>query len=135
MNSNPSCRINKVEVTNDTLTSRGGIALFVKYLQAIDIIALLLPKFGSLKKSSKGVTLKNLFLQVLYFFFDGTSRHMNYFDQLQEDAGYAAVLEVLKAQMASCTCHEAVFRYVWGIRCGGISLGAQAVVCLAAQIE
>ena len=101
MNSNPSCRISKVEITNDTLTSRGGIALFVKYLQAIDIIALLLEKFGSLKKSSKGVTLKNLFLQVLCFFFDGTSRHMNYFDQLQEDAGYAAVLEVPEAQMAS----------------------------------
>ena len=101
MNSNPSCRISKVEITNDTLTSRGGIALFVKYLQAIDIIALLLAKFGCLKKSSKGVTLKNLFLQVLCFFFDGTSRHMNYFDQLQEDAGYAAVLEVPEAQMAS----------------------------------
>ena len=62
MNSNPSCRISKVEITNDTLTSRGGMALFVKYLQAIDIFALLLEKFSSLKKSSKGVTLKNLFL-------------------------------------------------------------------------
>src|SRR5229473_3208239 len=101
MNSNPTCRISKVEITNDTLTSRGGMALFVKYLQAIDIFALLLGKFGSLKKSSKGVTLKNLFLQVLCFFFDGTSRHMNYFDQLQEDTGYAAVLEVPEAQMAS----------------------------------
>lgn len=101
MNSNPSRRISKVEITNDTLTSRGGIALFVKYVQAIGIIALLLKKFGSLKKSSKGVTLENLFLQVLCFFFDGTSRHMNYFDQLQEDAGYAAVLEVPESQMAS----------------------------------
>jgi Transposase DDE domain group 1 len=101
MNNNSSCRISKVEITTDTLTSRGGVALFVKYLQAIDIIALLLEKFGSLKKSRKGVALKNLFLQVLCFFFDGTSRHMNYFDQLQEDAGYAAVLEVPEGQMAS----------------------------------
>jgi Transposase DDE domain group 1 len=101
MNSNASFRISKVEITNDTLTSRGGIALFVKYVQAINIIALLLEKFGSLKKSSKGVSLQNLFLQALCFFFDGTSRHLNYFDQLQEDAGYAAVLEVPEAQMAS----------------------------------
>ncbi len=101
MENNPSCRISKVEITNDTLTSRGGIAFFVKYLQAINIIALLLEKFGLLKKSSKGVTLKNLFLQVLCFFFDGTSHHLNHFDQLQGDAGYAAVLEVPKAQMAS----------------------------------
>ena len=68
MNSNPACRISQVEITNDTLTSRGGIALFVKYLEAIDIISLLLAKFGSLKKSRKGVTLQNLFLQVLCFF-------------------------------------------------------------------
>ncbi len=101
MNSNSSCRISKVEITNDTLTGRGGIALFVKYVQAISIIALFLEKFGSLKKSSKGVALRNIFLQVLCFFFDGTSRHINYFDQLQEDAGYAAVLEVPEAQMAS----------------------------------
>jgi len=101
MNDTQSRRISKVEITNDTLTNRGGIALFVKYVQAINIIALLLEKFGSLKKSSKGVTLKNLFLQVLCFFFDGTSRHMNYFDQLHTDAGYAAVLEVPEDQMAS----------------------------------
>jgi hypothetical protein len=101
MNSNAPCRISKVEITSDTLTSRGGIVLFVKYVQAIGIIGLLLQKFGSLKKSRKGVTLKNLFLQVLCFFFDGTSRHLNYFDHLQEDAGYAAVLEVSEPQMAS----------------------------------
>jgi hypothetical protein len=101
MNINQTGRISKVEITNDTLTSRGGIALFVKYVQTINIIALLLEKFGSLKKSSKGVSLQNLFLQVLCFFFDGTSRHLNSFDQLQEDAGYAAVLEVSEAQMAS----------------------------------
>jgi hypothetical protein len=101
MNNTQSHRISKVEITHDTLTNRGGIALFVKYVQAIKIIALLLEKFGSLKKSSKGVTLKNLFLQVLCFFFDGTSRHLNYFDQLQADEGYAAVLEVPADQMAS----------------------------------
>ena len=101
MNDNLSCRISKVETTQDTLTSRGGIALFVKYVQTIKIIALLLEKFGSLKKSRKGVTLQNLFLQALCFFFDGTSRHLNHFDQLQEDSGYAALLEVPESQMAS----------------------------------
>jgi hypothetical protein len=101
MPTNPSYRIKSVEITHDTLTSRGGISLFVKYLQAIAILPLLLEKFGGLKKSRKGVALKNLFLQVLCFFFDGTSPHINYFDQLQEDAGYTAVLEVGGDQMAS----------------------------------
>ena len=56
MPTNPSYRIKSVAITNDTLTSRGGISLFVKYLQAIDIVRLLLEKFGGLKKSRKGVT-------------------------------------------------------------------------------
>jgi hypothetical protein len=90
-----------VETSNDTLTSRGGLALFAKYLKAIDIVALLLVKFGGLKKSSKGVKLTNLFVQVLGFFFDGTSHHLSYFDKLSEDAGYAAVIEVPSEQVAS----------------------------------
>jgi len=101
MPTNPSYRIKSVAITNDTLTSRGGISLFVKYLQAIDIVRLLLEKFGGLKKSRKGVTVQNFFLQVLCFFMEGTSRHLTYFDQLREDAGYAAVLEVPAEQMAS----------------------------------
>ena len=78
MPTNPSYRIKSVEITNDTLTSRGGISLFVKYLQAIDIVRLLLEKFGGLKKSRKGVTVQNFFLQVLCFFMEGTSRHLTY---------------------------------------------------------
>ena len=74
MPTNPSYRIKSVEITNDTLTSRGGISLFVKYLQAIDIVRLLLEKFGGLKKIRKGVTLQNFFLQVLCFFMEGTKK-------------------------------------------------------------
>src|SRR5438874_970253 len=73
-------KIHKLEVTDDTLTSRGGLAFFVKYLEAIGIVGLLLHKFTGIKKSIKGVSVRNLFLQVLYFFFDGTSRHLSYFD-------------------------------------------------------
>jgi hypothetical protein len=101
MPTNPSYRIKSVEITTDTLTSRGGMSLLVKYLQAIAIVPLLLEKFGGLKKSRKGVTLKNLFFQGLCFFLEGTSRHLTHFDQLREDAGYAAVLEVPEDQMAS----------------------------------
>ena len=31
------CKINKIGVTNDTLTDRGGMVLFVKYLGSVDI--------------------------------------------------------------------------------------------------
>jgi hypothetical protein len=60
-------KIHKLEVTDDTLTSRGGLAFFVKYLEAIGIVGLLLHKFAGIKKSIKGVSVRNLFLQVLYF--------------------------------------------------------------------
>src|SRR5438874_6083145 len=87
-------KIHKLEVNDDTLTSRGGLAFFVKYLEAIGIVGLLLHKFTGIKKSIKGVSVRNLFLQVLYFFFDGTSRHLTYFDELQPEEGYRAVVEM-----------------------------------------
>ena len=39
-------KITKVEVTTDTMTGRGGMALFVRYLYSINIYALLLEHFG-----------------------------------------------------------------------------------------
>jgi len=44
-------RIHRLEVTDDTLTSRGGLAFFVKYVQTIGIVGLLLSKFTDLKKN------------------------------------------------------------------------------------
>lgn len=101
MSESVSSRITKLEVTTDTLTSRGGLAFFVKYVEAIGIVGLLLHKFGGIKKSAKGVSVQNLFLQALYFFFDGTSHHLNQFDKLKKDSGYRAVMEMREKQVAS----------------------------------
>src|SRR5256884_6599287 len=84
--------------------------LFVKYLEAIGIVGLLLHKFAGIKKSIKGVSVRNLFLQVLYFFFDGTSRHLSYFDELQREEGYQAVVEMPAKQMASSHAMKRFFR-------------------------
>ena len=43
----------------------------------------------------------NLFLQALYFFFYVSSLHSCYFDDLQREEGYAAVVEMPRRQMAS----------------------------------
>jgi hypothetical protein len=40
-----SQKIDQLQVTSDTLTSRGGLAFFVKYVQAIGIPGLLLNRF------------------------------------------------------------------------------------------
>ena len=103
-------KIDKLEVTSDTLTSRGGLAFFVKYVEAIGILPLLLNRFGEIKKSGKGVSVRNLFLQTLYFFFDGTSRHLSHFDELQRDQGYGAVVQMAEEQMASSHTMKRFFR-------------------------
>ena len=105
-----SCRISKLEVTNDTLTSRGGLAFFVKYVESIGIAGLLLDKFRGIKKSAKGVSVQNLFLQAIYFFVDGTSHHLNYFDELKKDGGYTAVIEMPDKQVASSHAMKRFFR-------------------------
>ena len=53
MQDTATSKIHKLEVTDDTLTSRGGLAFFVKYLEAIGIVGLLLNKFAGIKKSIK----------------------------------------------------------------------------------
>jgi len=55
------CRIHKLEVTTDTLTSRGGLAFFVKDVEAIGIVGLLLHKFAGVKRSIQGVSARNCF--------------------------------------------------------------------------
>ena len=110
MQETPQGKIHKLEVTDDTLTSRAGLAFFVKYLEAIGIVELLLHKFAGIKKSVKGVPVRHLFLQLLYFFFDGTSRHLTYFDELQREEGYRAVVGMPEKQMASSHAVKRFFR-------------------------
>jgi len=95
------CQINKVDVTGDTLTGRGGMALYVRYLSRVGIYPLLVGFFGYLRKSRKGLAVWNIFKQVFCFFYDGTSRHLTYFDQLRGDEGYAAAIENISGEMVS----------------------------------
>jgi len=112
-------KINKVEVTEDTLTGRGGLALFVRYLSRIDIYSLLLNSFFHLRKSGKGQPIWNIFKQVFCFFYDGTSRHLIYFDQLKRDEGYAAVIENTSEEMV-CSHQVKRFFKAFSWICGGV---------------
>jgi len=90
-----------VEVTSDTLTGRGGLALFSRYLCSIGLFSHLDRLFGSVRKSSKGLAVTALFHQLFCFFLDGTSHHLVRFDDLKEDEGYAAAIETRPEAMAS----------------------------------
>ncbi len=106
------CKINKIGVTHDTLTGRGGMALFVKYLGSVDIYSILEGSFGGVRKNKKGLPVWNIFKQVFCWFYDGTSRHLNSFDQLKTDEGYASVIEQLDKhlnQNTYVTIQEIVF--------------------------
>jgi len=71
-------------MTTDTITGRGGLALFSRYLETTGILDILNSKFGFVRKSSKGLPVWILFKQIFCFFLDGTSRHLTYFDQLKK---------------------------------------------------
>ncbi len=86
-------KINAIEVTNDTLAGRGGMNLFVKYLSSVDIYPILEGFFGGVRRNTKGLPVWNIFKQMLCWFYDGTSRHLNSFDRLKRDEGYSSAIE------------------------------------------
>ena len=102
-----------VEVTSDTLTGRGGLALFSRYLRSIDLFPHIDRLFGSMRKSSKGLAVTTLFHQLLCFFLDGTSRHLVRFDDLKDDEGYAAAIETRPEAMASSHAVKRFFSSFW----------------------
>ena len=93
--------IDGVEATSDTLNSRGGLTVFVRYLRNIAIYPVLERLFGSIRKNAKGQPVAEIFKQIFCFLLDGTSRHLVYFDALKKDEGYAAAIETAPAQMLS----------------------------------
>jgi len=113
------CKISKVDVTEDTLTGRGGLALFVRYLGQVNIYTLLLDAFGQIRRSEKGQPIWNIFKQIFCFFYDGTSRHLVYFDQLKRDEGYAAVIENNRGEML-CSHQVKRFFKAFSWLCGGV---------------
>ncbi len=79
---NCELQIDEVSTTSEKLSGRAGLALFVAYLHSIEIFAMIDRFFGTIRKNKKGLTVFELFKQVLCFMVDGSSRHLTYFDHL-----------------------------------------------------
>ena len=94
-------KITRIEATEDRLTGRAGLALFVTYLSEVGLYPWIERWFGTIRKSPKGLGIVELFKQVLCFMADGTSRRLTRFDQLAKDDGYAGVIETAMGDMAS----------------------------------
>jgi hypothetical protein len=109
-------KIIKIEITSDTITSRGGLSIFNRYLENIGILDILQDSFGHYRKSSKGLSILLIFKQIFCFLFDGTSRHISHFDHLKSDEGYTAAIELDSTEMASTPIIKRFF-YAFGVFC------------------
>jgi len=113
--------IHHIEITTDSLSSRGGLSVFVRYLRGIGIDPLLHRLFGSMRKNSKGLPVEALFKQLFCFLLDGTSRHVSYFDHLKAEDGYAGTIETPSKDMASSHAIKRFFQAfspfrIWSFR-------------------
>jgi hypothetical protein len=110
---NSKAFLDGVEITSDTLTGRGGLSLFVRYLRGIGINTQLETFFGSLRRSRKGQPVSEVFKQLFCFFLDGTSRHLVHFDALTRDAGYAGATESAPGDLVSSHAVKRFFQAFW----------------------
>lgn len=106
-------QIDDIAITQDTITGRGGLTLFVRYLRGIGIEPHMERLFGSLRRSRKGLAVFEIFKQLICFFVDGTSRHVVYFDRLRRDGGYAAAIETAPGSMISSHALKRFLRSFW----------------------
>lgn len=110
-----TARISKVAVTSDSLSGRGGLALFSRYIRNIGLFPRVQRLLGGLRKNGKGAGVSEIFHQVLCFLMDGTSRHLVYFDALRGDEGYAGSIETAPERMASSHTVKRFFHaFGWG---------------------
>ncbi len=109
-------RITSVGITKDTLTSRGGLSLFGRYIEGIGIRPTFDRLFGSMRKNGKGQPIDAIMKQVLCYFMDGTSRHLVHFDRLKEDAGYAGAIESAPERLVSSHAVKRFFNAFSGVR-------------------
>lgn len=95
-------KITKIRITSDKISARGGLPLFLRYLDKTGLYALISGTLISLiTKSNKGLQLNQFLKQIFAFCMDGTNTAISYFDQLKTDEGYAALLENNTEELAS----------------------------------
>lgn len=95
-------KITKIGITKDKISARGGLPLFLRYIERIKLYSLMSNTLTYLVfKSSKGLQLNQFLKQMFSFCMDGTNTAISHFDQLKTDEGYAALLENETEELAS----------------------------------
>lgn len=107
---NPKRRINKIEVTDNTINGRGGLVLINRYLSQIKILELIENVLKGFRKKQNSISLTLLIKQILMYFIDGTQKSISGFDHLKQDQSYASVLELDQEQLVSSHTVKRFFR-------------------------
>ncbi|MCD4819431.1 MAG: hypothetical protein K8S23_12135 [Candidatus Cloacimonetes bacterium] len=94
-------KINKIEITPDTLSSRSGILLYTCYLKKIGLFEIMQDVFGFLIQGAKGMQPLQFYKQIMAYFFDGSCMHISYFDTLKNMPALASFLGIPKKVLAS----------------------------------
>lgn len=95
-----SPKISRIEITEDTLTSRGGLFFFGRYLENIQFFRPVVDLLSDLCKNRKGQKAEKLVKQMLCAFADGRGFSMEDFTALRQDPAQAAILELAPHEMA-----------------------------------
>jgi hypothetical protein len=83
--------ITKISTTSECLTPRAGLAPFVNFLKKSHVSDELSLIYQDLRKSKKGIKLKEAFLQILLFLADGTEQSLESFDRLNQDESWIKI--------------------------------------------
>ena len=94
-------KISAVDITNDTISGRGGLFFFLRFVESIGFYNLIEKRFGFLNRSGKGLRLREFVKQILAYFVDGSDMGMVSFDRRKNDPAYAALLETSPGRLAS----------------------------------
>ena len=104
-------KITKISVTNQKISGRGGITLFLRYVEKSKFYQTIEHVFSKLQIfNPKGLQLLQFVKQMLAFFMDGTNMAISGFDKKKEDEAYVALLENNNDEMASSHQIKRFFR-------------------------
>jgi len=92
-NADKQNQISSVGITHDTLTSRGGMAFILHYLDRIGIWILFSKTIGHLRFSSKGKPIETIVRQLIAAFIDGNDISMQGFDRRRKSPELSSLLE------------------------------------------
>jgi hypothetical protein len=103
-------KISAIQITSDKISGRGGLFLFLEYLENTRLFKLLEKYLGFLQRSRKGLPVSQFIKQIFAHLIDNTDPAMTGFDRRKSDEAYAALLGNNPEKMASSHQIKRFFR-------------------------